>query len=621
VPAERPSTPQLLLLAWSDVRRGWRPAAKFFLLALAAGFAIAGPLLGMLQQRFIAATGSTAIGNFDIAKYLLSPLGLVFSVVLSAVFLASAMLQFGGLVVIGDAAAGKLRPNYWLAARRVLSRWKGLLALSGLALLALLLAAAPLVAALFATAKWLLSEHDINYYLAAGPPEFIAAVAAAAVIALLVGVLLLWAAAYVAFALPDMILGGQPVRDAIRRSLRLARRRSLRIALAVGGCLLVGSLVAATATFLLLLLGKGLVALAGDHFGWLLVVLGLAAAMLAFVNTVVSFLTSSLIACVVARLYRQALAAHNLEQPAAVSSAGADAAATGAWARRRRWLVPAVAGLVLLAAATTSIGLAESLTPQDRTEISAHRGSSLRAPENTLSAVEQAIADGADFVEVDVQLSSDSPGVVVVTHDETLMRIAKRPLVVPETSWRELHTLDVGGWFDKRFAGERLPKLEEVLLKCKGRVGLIVELKSYNRRSRELVVAVEELLRRHDMVEGAVVMSLKLNEMQQLRKLNPQVKIGYAAAAAVGNLTRLDVDFLAVEAKMATNVLIASAHAEGKEVFVWTVDDPDMAERLIDRGVDNIITNDSATMVDLLRQREGLSNTQRLLLRFRSLFF
>ena len=93
--------------------------------------------------------------------------------------------------------------------------------------------------------------------------------------------------------------------------------------------------------------------------------------------------------------------------------------------------------------------------------ITAHRGSSRRAPENSLSAVRQAIADGADFAEIDVQSTRD--GQVVLWHDADLMRTIRDPRQIGDCTLAELQTLDVGSHFSPAFAHERIATLEEAI--------------------------------------------------------------------------------------------------------------------------------------------------------------
>src|SRR5437762_2604182 len=107
----------------------------------------------------------------------------------------------------------------------------------------------------------------------------------------------------------------------------------------------------------------------------------------------------------------------------------------------------------------------------------AHRGGSLEAPENTLSAFRHAIAIGAKYVELDVQLSRD--GVLVVIHDETLDRTTNGAGPVGAYSYEELRRLDAGSHFGRQYGGETNPTLREVLELCASEdMGVVVELKS-----------------------------------------------------------------------------------------------------------------------------------------------
>ena len=108
-------------------------------------------------------------------------------------------------------------------------------------------------------------------------------------------------------------------------------------------------------------------------------------------------------------------------------------------------------------------------------EITGHRGSKVRAPENTLSALRQAIAEGADYAEIDVQTTAD--GVVVLLHDADLMRVASVERRLRDIKFDELSDIDVGSWFMPEFSNERIPTLQEAIDLARGRIKLNIELK------------------------------------------------------------------------------------------------------------------------------------------------
>ena len=106
------------------------------------------------------------------------------------------------------------------------------------------------------------------------------------------------------------------------------------------------------------------------------------------------------------------------------------------------WVVTA---MILISVVILGIFLAAGIDKPDRVEVTAHRGSSSRAPENTLSAIRQAIADQADYAEIDVQETLD--GVIVVLHDSDLMLVTGKKLNIWETTFAEVRELDAGSWF------------------------------------------------------------------------------------------------------------------------------------------------------------------------------
>lgn len=115
----------------------------------------------------------------------------------------------------------------------------------------------------------------------------------------------------------------------------------------------------------------------------------------------------------------------------------------------------------------------------------AHRGASGYAPENTLAAFDKAVEMQADYIEIDVQLSKDDLPVII--HDDTLDRTTNGTGNVSAYTLEELRSLDAGSWFDKKYAGEKIPSLNEVLEMYGEKINILIELKS-----PELYPGVEE---------------------------------------------------------------------------------------------------------------------------------
>lgn len=237
--------------------------------------------------------------------------------------------------------------------------------------------------------------------------------------------------------------------------------------------------------------------------------------------------------------------------------------------------------------ARNGAGLSDAILVQ--TQITAHRGSSWSAPENTMAAVRAAEEELADCVELDVQMTAD--GIVVLGHDASLKRVAGVNRSIQSLTFEELQRLDVGSWFGAEFAGEPIPTLAEVLEFCKGKLDLNIEIKSV-RRDSDLPHRVVELILEHGMEEQCVVTSTSLNYLKQVKELAPQLRTGYIVSAAYGDFYSNEaVDFISIRHSFVNERLIESVHEQGKAVHAWTVNVKSEIERLRLLGVDNIITD------------------------------
>jgi len=614
----RPVLPLRSLFARTaeDLRRSLPQLLVYDILFKVLAFALLTPLVTGLFRLMLGASGSRALGNTDILWFFLSPVGLATLALVVPVAFAVIFLELAGLMTIGMGAANRRVVGWYAALRFAFGKFSKTV---GLSMLWLLLAAAsllPFAAAGFLVHRLLLSGHDINYYLQLKPPEFQKALLLGVVLA--VGAALVLAALFtaLAFALPLALFGKMSGRQAVTESLRLVRKHYRRVAAALLLYLVSWGVLSGLVNTVVHQGGKALVGAAEGNIRLLVPVLGSVVALDALAAAILSFAGTAFGCLLVVRLFREVRGkAGGDEFLLGVVEEGPGDGSRGPIPRK---VFLAAAAVALVTAVVTSLGLLENLSLEDRVEITAHRGYSLAAPENTLSAVEGAISVGADMVEFDVQETAD--GVIVVAHDADLMRMAGEPLVVTKTAFSRLRKVDVGRRFGEEFAGERIPTLEEVIDTARGKIRLNVELKTYAGDYRRLAEKVVRTLEERNMTDDAVIMSLEFREVQEVRRLNPGLIVGFTPAAALGDITRLDCDFLAVSASMAQGPLIAAAHDQGKEVHVWTVNEPVDISTMIDRGVDNIITDDPKAAVQVLEGRAALSNAERLLLRFKSLY-
>lgn len=220
--------------------------------------------------------------------------------------------------------------------------------------------------------------------------------------------------------------------------------------------------------------------------------------------------------------------------------------------------------------------------------ITAHRGNSEKAPENTISALNLAILAGADYAEIDVQQIQD--GSLILCHDINLQRLAGINKNIWEFNYDQLQQLEVGSWFSSNFTGEKIPTLTTAIDTVKGKIKLNLELK-LNEHELNLPQKVVETIREKHFEKDCVITSFHYPTLLTVRKLAPAIKIGKITAHPEENLSELDVDFYSVSAQVATIDFINFAHTNNKEVHVWTINELEQIKHFINLGVDNIITD------------------------------
>ncbi|MHC1739251.1 MAG: glycerophosphodiester phosphodiesterase [Ignavibacteriaceae bacterium] len=233
------------------------------------------------------------------------------------------------------------------------------------------------------------------------------------------------------------------------------------------------------------------------------------------------------------------------------------------------------------------ISMTMNIYPQVIT--TAHRGASGYAPENTLSAVVKAVEMGAGFCEIDVQETSD--GILILMHDSNYKRTCGVSKNVWEVSYEETKTFDCGKWFNNAFAGEKVPRLDEIIDYAKGKIRLNIELKT-NGHEKLLVERVLDLLTIKDFFDQVIITSFDFSLIDKVKQIQPGIKAGYIFSK-IGevNVFKSNVDLLSVNKSMVTKDFVKRAKENGKEVHVWTVNDPAEMEKLINFEVTNIITN------------------------------
>jgi glycerophosphoryl diester phosphodiesterase len=250
-----------------------------------------------------------------------------------------------------------------------------------------------------------------------------------------------------------------------------------------------------------------------------------------------------------------------------------------------------------------------------------HRGASAYAPEHTFAAYDLALAQGADYIEIDLQMTAD--GVLVALHDKTLNRTADAPEGVPEQYCRglvskktleQIQMCDAGSWFSPEYADQQIPTLEEIFLEYGTSVNYYIETKNPDAApgmEEELVRLLGEYGLLPDPNEPAhwqvLIQSFSAESLMKIHELNeflPLIQLYWAGTsksiqrdlAAVSEYAvgigpyKQDVDAALAEA----------AHEHCLAVHPYTVNTEEEMEALIALGVDGMFTNDPALLERVL---------------------
>ena len=252
-------------------------------------------------------------------------------------------------------------------------------------------------------------------------------------------------------------------------------------------------------------------------------------------------------------------------------------------------------------------------------KVVAHRGDSKFYPENSKPAFQSAIDLGVDIIETDVHISSD--GVIFVWHDDNTEKIDGSLVPIYERSWQELSALDSGIIYtkddgSKPFAGQGLALMKfEDVLKDFPEARFNVDLKD---EREDLVKGFYRILEENDAFDRVVVASFSTDNLKGIRKLSERVITSYGRSevkkgvvlSKLGLLSLLgrfiyknpliQVPVTSGKTRVVTQSYIKALHKIGVKIQVWTINDEDEMRRLLDMGVDGIMTDDPRLLLKVI---------------------
>jgi len=236
----------------------------------------------------------------------------------------------------------------------------------------------------------------------------------------------------------------------------------------------------------------------------------------------------------------------------------------------------------------------------------AHRGHRAAYPEQTLPAFRAAIELGCRAIEADLQLSRD--GRLVMMHDLTVDRTTDGKGAVADATLDELRMLDAGGWFDPRFAGTRIPTVEELLdLAIPSGVTLCLEVKGTVEAAPGIAVALVDLLRDRGLIDRVFMSSFDQAALAAARRVVPSVLLaperlperGPAdATEAVRQAVEVGATVLQHRWEYLTEEVVDALHAANVAVWTWPTDTQRSIDVSVRCGADGVIGDDVAWLLE-----------------------
>ena len=247
-------------------------------------------------------------------------------------------------------------------------------------------------------------------------------------------------------------------------------------------------------------------------------------------------------------------------------------------------------------------------------KVISHRGANKVAPQNTIPAFKKSIEIGVDGFETDIHLSAD--GVPVICHNYTIDETSDGQGKINDLTLEQLRSYDFGSYFHEKFKGTNLPTLEEFLSLCENADIEImnIEIKPPLDGNMEIVGKTISAAKAHGLFDKLLISSFDPNVLIECKRVDPECKTGYLYAPNKAHFYKkmlfgyvkfakeIKVDYMHPHHFAVTKKYVKDLHKNGIKVNVWTVNKPETAKKLLEYGVDGIIT-DVPQMVNALIER------------------
>ncbi len=582
--------------------RNFRPLLIYHFFVSLLAIVVLVPISTWIMTRVLSRTGIPLISPEEMLGFFLSPTGVAWVLTGGSLGLLLIFVIHAGMILI---AAETENGHYRVAITalwQVIRKLPRLLLLSVLQIGAHLLIAAPFLLAVVIAWSIMLKPYDPYYLVSETPRVFwVFLIVCAPFVA---GILFFngWLYLRWVLAFPVLLLERKSPKEALKRSAQLTRGSFRKITALILAMAFMVLLIPALLIVIFDTLGGWFLGWVPENFMILIPAVMIYLILYIILAVLLSFLGNAANSLFIQHLYQSIAGV----RPALENET--PPAHTGALA----WGVEVI--LLIFAVSQAVFVLYTFFDFQDDVAIVAHRGSSMMAPENTMPAIELALEEGADYVEIDVRETAD--GALVLLHDRDLRRIAGDSRNIWELTLEEVREIDAGNWFHPRFSGVGIPTLEEVIDVVQGQARLYLEIKP-SPATPDLTRNVVTLLQEKEFIDDVLIGAMEPGVLRDVKRLEPELRTALFVHTAIGRPDRDILDVLALRAAITTGQDIRNAHRHGHELHIWTVNDRREMSRFIDMGVDSIITDDPGMLTELLQERAALSNPSLFLVKLR----
>ncbi|MFT4122472.1 MAG: glycerophosphodiester phosphodiesterase [Microbacteriaceae bacterium] len=552
------------------------------------------PAIGWMFDSALGSAGVTNVTDQTLGLLLLNPLAALLLLGIAVLALAAVLVQLAAVIAIADRQhdTGRAAPGVILRdiGRALRTAWWPSLPLLAAYLL--------LLPALGGIAMPQVITHGIavppfitrEYYKAPlGAVAYTAAVVAA-----------VYLSARLIYTMPLLVVARCRPLAAMRRSLRMTRRRTLHVLAALALPSALALLV--SSGFSEALIGfVGLEPAASNPHLRVIIAVGRAVGFVAATGAAVIAITTFVddTRAALSAGTEPAMPAPRVSAPRVSARHGVDrAAGRGGAGERGAGLRGAVAVLVALALVggvslvTTPAAQAKASRAAADALVFAHRGDYWGGVENTIGALEAAAQDEPDYVEVDVQQTSD--GVWVASHDDNLLVLAGVNENISDMTAAEVTSTVV----HQHGFSDTIPTMAEYVTRAQQLgVKLLIEIKVHGTEQPGFVEDFLSVLDGLGVTDDEMYHSLDADVVDELKELRPELTVGLTIAISAGGVPDCDCDFFSIEQASFSDEFLTEAHRQGKDVYVWTVNDFSRIRDLLRMPVDGIITDYAAQTV------------------------